>query len=219
METSDVKLARVTRTDLDELLHANQESRDYHGRWVQPFTTASGFEEWYSAQTTGASVGLLARDTESGQIVGVTNLSQIFYKWFQNAYLSYWGVVSFAGTGRMSQAVELTTRYAFEELGLHRLEANIQPVMCVQSRWSNVSDFGKRGSPRNTCRSPGSGAITSAGHFWPMSVNQRAVPLNIEADCPMICFSPSLSTPSASASPPRPSVRPSTAHALCPCRR
>ncbi|UZJ61763.1 GNAT family N-acetyltransferase [Pseudomonas sp. KU26590] len=27
----------------------------------------------------------------------------------------------------MSRAVELTTRYAFEELGLHRIEANIQP--------------------------------------------------------------------------------------------
>lgn len=127
MEMSNVKLARVTRADIDELLHANQESQDYHGRWVQPFITASGFEEWYSAQTTGASVGLLARDTESGHIVGVTNLSQIFYKGFQNAYLSYWGMVSFAGTGRMSQAVKLTTRYAFEELGLHRIEANIQP--------------------------------------------------------------------------------------------
>lgn len=127
MEMSNVRLARVTRADIDELLQANQQSRDYHGRWVQPFITASGFEEWYSAQTTGASVGLLARDRESAQIVGVTNLSQIFYKGFQNAYLSYWGMVSFAGTGRMSQAVELTTRYAFEELGLHRLEANIQP--------------------------------------------------------------------------------------------
>lgn len=27
----------------------------------------------------------------------------------------------------MSQAVELTVKYAFKELGLHRLEANIQP--------------------------------------------------------------------------------------------
>ncbi|MBW8126708.1 MULTISPECIES: GNAT family N-acetyltransferase [Pseudomonas] len=127
MEMSDVKLARVTRKDVDELLHANRESREYHGCWVQPFTTAVGFEEWYSAQIIGASVGLVARDRESGHIVGVTHLSQIFYKGFQNAYLSYWGMVSFAGTGRMSQAVELTTMYAFEELGLHRIEANIQP--------------------------------------------------------------------------------------------
>jgi ribosomal-protein-alanine N-acetyltransferase len=145
METSDVKLARVKRTDLDELLQANQESRDYHGRWVQPFTTTAGFEEWYSAQTTGASVGLVARDRESGQIVGVTNLSQIFYRGFQNAYLSYWGMVSFAGTGRMSQAVELTTRYAFEELGLHRLEANIQPEKCAFNRAGQTSRISERG--------------------------------------------------------------------------
>jgi ribosomal-protein-alanine N-acetyltransferase len=127
MEMPNVNIARVTRTDIDELLDANRESRDYHGRWVQPFTTVSGFEDWYSAQITGASVGLLARDRESDHIVGVTNLSQIFYKGFQSAYLSYWGMVSFAGTGRMSRAVELTTIFAFEELGLHRIEANIQP--------------------------------------------------------------------------------------------
>ncbi len=127
MEMSNVRLAQVTRKDRDELLHANRESLEYHGRWVQPFTTASGFEEWYSAHITGASVGLVARDRESGHIVGVTHLSQIFYKGFQNAYLSYWGMASFAGTGRMSQAVKLTTLYAFGELGLHRIEANIQP--------------------------------------------------------------------------------------------
>jgi ribosomal-protein-alanine N-acetyltransferase len=124
---SKISLTRVGRGDADELLQANQESRAFHGRWVQPFTTVEGFEEWFAGQVTGASIGLLARDSESGRIVGVTNLSQIFLKGFQCAYLSYYGMVSFAGTGRMAQAVELIMEYAFIELGLHRLEANIQP--------------------------------------------------------------------------------------------
>jgi ribosomal-protein-alanine N-acetyltransferase len=122
-----ISLARVSRGDADELLQANRESREFHGRWVQPPTTAAEFEEWYAAQVTGANIGLLARDSESGHVVGVTQLSQIFLKGFQSAYLSYYGMASFAKSGRMAQAVGLTTAYAFAELGLHRLEANIQP--------------------------------------------------------------------------------------------
>jgi ribosomal-protein-alanine N-acetyltransferase len=144
-----ISLARVSRGDADELLKANQESRAFHGRWVQPFTTPEGFEEWYAGQVTGASIGLVARDSESGRIVGVTNLSQIFLKGFESAYLSYYGMVSFAGTGGMAQAVKLTTVYAFVELGLHRLEANIQPENARSIRLVKRLGFRKEGfSPR-----------------------------------------------------------------------
>ena len=46
---------------------------------------------------------------------------------FQNAYLSYYVDVNFAGQGLMSEGVRLAIDYAFNTLNLHRLEANIQP--------------------------------------------------------------------------------------------
>ena len=90
--------------------------------------TIDGCHEWLGAQATGANAGFVVRDIASGGIVGVTNLSQIFLKGFQNAYLSYYGMVTFAGRGLMTEAVRMTITHAFAEIGLHRLEANIQPA-------------------------------------------------------------------------------------------
>jgi ribosomal-protein-alanine N-acetyltransferase len=87
-----------------------------------------GFQEWFGAQVTGANVGFVARDIASGDIAGVTNLSQVFLKGFQSAYLSYYGMAAFAGRGLMTEALRMTVVYAFAEIGLHRLEANIQPA-------------------------------------------------------------------------------------------
>jgi ribosomal-protein-alanine N-acetyltransferase len=36
-------------------------------------------------------------------------------------------MLNFAGTGLMTEALRAAVGYAFNELGLHRLEANIQP--------------------------------------------------------------------------------------------
>lgn len=60
-------------------------------------------------------------------IAGMINLSQIFYGPFCNAYLGYGLGVKFTGEGLMTEAVELVLRFAFKDLKLHRVEANVQP--------------------------------------------------------------------------------------------
>lgn len=118
----------VTRADAPELIRANIESRSYHEPWVQPFTDAEGFEEWFAGIQTGSNVGLIARELQSGGLVGVMNLSQIFLKHLRSAYLGYYGMVAFSRRGLMTEAVRLAGCYAFREVGLHRLEANVQPL-------------------------------------------------------------------------------------------
>jgi ribosomal-protein-alanine N-acetyltransferase len=146
---STVSIARAARSDADALIAANIASRAYHAPWIQAFTDQAGFDEWFGGLFTGASVGLVARDAHSQGIVGVINLSQIFRKGFQNAYLGYYGMVSFAGRGMMTEAVRLATRYAFDEIGLHRLEANIQPGNLASIALVRRIGFRKEGfSPR-----------------------------------------------------------------------
>jgi [ribosomal protein S5]-alanine N-acetyltransferase len=65
---------------------------------------------------------------EDGAIVGSINLSQIFRGGFQNAYLGYHVGAPYARQGCMTEAHQLMLRYAFENLKLHRLEANIRPA-------------------------------------------------------------------------------------------
>ena len=64
---------------------------------------------------------------EDRAIAGVINVSQIFHGNFQSAYLGYYGGAPFIGRGYMSEGLRLVLRHAFGALGLHRLEANIQP--------------------------------------------------------------------------------------------
>lgn len=146
---SSVEIKPVTRSDASELIRANIESRRYHEPWVQPFIDVEGFEVWFSCLLTGANVSLIAREPKSGGIVGVMNFSQIFLKGFQSAYLGYYGMAAFAKRGLMTEAVRLATRYAFTEIGLHRIEANIQPANLASIALVRRVGFHKEGfSPR-----------------------------------------------------------------------
>ncbi len=54
------------------------------------------------------------------------NLSQIFMGPFRSAYLGYWGYPPTGGRGLMTDALRAVARFTFDELGLHRIEANVQ---------------------------------------------------------------------------------------------
>lgn len=59
--------------------------------------------------------------------MGAVNLSQIFRGGFQNCYMGYQIGGPFAGQGYMGEALHLALGHAFHTLGLHRVEANVQP--------------------------------------------------------------------------------------------
>ena len=69
-----VTLQPVARADAAELIRANLASRDRHHPWAAPFTDQAGFDTWWGRILTGPNVGLIARDTESGEIAGVVNV-------------------------------------------------------------------------------------------------------------------------------------------------
>lgn len=64
---------------------------------------------------------------ESGDLVGVINVSEIVRGPFRSAYLGYYAFVPHAGRGYMTEGLTLALRWAFRDLRLHRVEANIQP--------------------------------------------------------------------------------------------
>jgi ribosomal-protein-alanine N-acetyltransferase len=62
-----------------------------------------------------------------GRLGGEITLSSIQRGPFQQAYIGYWIDEELAGNGLASEAVVVVLRYAFEELGLHRVEIAIVP--------------------------------------------------------------------------------------------
>ena len=122
-----VSLRHPSTKDREEFLERVRASRKLHGRWVSPPADATAFAA-YLRRTKGPDLeSLLVCREEDGAIAGVYNVGQIFYGPFCSAYLGYYGFAPFAGHGYMHEGLRLVLRYAFGPLGLHRLEANIQP--------------------------------------------------------------------------------------------
>ena len=61
------------------------------------------------------------------ELVGEINLNAIQRGPFQNAYIGYWIDEAKAGQNLVPEAVVILTRFAFEELRLHRLQIAIIP--------------------------------------------------------------------------------------------
>jgi [ribosomal protein S5]-alanine N-acetyltransferase len=72
---------------------------------------------------TGYGFGIFV----GGNFAGEINLNSIQRGPFQNAYVGYWIAQEHAGNGYMPEAVVLVTRFAFDDLHLHRLQIAIIP--------------------------------------------------------------------------------------------
>lgn len=62
-----------------------------------------------------------------GYFGGEINISSVHRGPFQSAYIGYWIDERLAGHGYMPEALVLVTQFAFEQMGLHRLQISIIP--------------------------------------------------------------------------------------------
>jgi [ribosomal protein S5]-alanine N-acetyltransferase len=113
--------------DRDEFLDRVRGSRSLHRPWVHPPADDAAFRAFVRSDDDPSTQRLLVCRRADAAIVGVFNLSQIFYASFRNAYLGYYAFAPFAGQGYMHDGIRLMLRHAFGPMRLHRLEANIQP--------------------------------------------------------------------------------------------
>ena len=124
---SRVHLALPRRRDEHEVLALNRRSRGFHSPWVAPPRTPAQFTHYLARCRAPDCIGLLIRRSEDDALLGSVELSQIARGRFQSAYLGYQIGAPFARQGYMTEALGLVLHYAFRQLHLHRLEANIQP--------------------------------------------------------------------------------------------
>ena len=113
--------------DEGAFLEAMRDSVGLHYPWVSAPKDHAGWERYMTRIKRDNEAGFLVRRIEDGVICGVINLNIITFEALCSAYVSYYGVVGQAEKGYMKEGMTQVIRYAFDELGLHRLEANIQP--------------------------------------------------------------------------------------------
>jgi ribosomal-protein-alanine N-acetyltransferase len=132
-----VGIRHVTLDDYEEVTARTRESAELHHPWVpQRETTPEAFADYVARceQPTHEGFVICLRATRAARatgrahrIVGAVNINNIVRGSLQSGALGYVAYASTAGRGYMTEGLGLVIRYAFEELGLHRLEANIQP--------------------------------------------------------------------------------------------
>lgn len=122
-----VFLRYVTQDDFEELMALFDLSREFYSGLVTPPTDKESFKIFADRNLDEANECFVICQNTDSKIVGMANLTQIFLKAFQSCYLGYALGVNFAGKGYMTEAVGLILKHAFNNLKLHRVEANVQP--------------------------------------------------------------------------------------------
>ena len=122
-----VGIRRPGDADAAEFVALMRASAALHQRWGEYPTTIEKFAEYLRRRDMPDQEGFLVCDLASGAIAGVININSIVRGFFQSGYLGYYVGEPFARRGYMTEGMSLVIRYAFDEMKLHRLEANIQP--------------------------------------------------------------------------------------------
>ena len=144
-----VRLAAPAPNDRREFLKLVESSVELHRPWTYPPADAASFRRLLERDRADNFYALLLRRIEDGAIVGLYEFSEIVRGGFQNAYLGYWVGQPFAGQGYMREGMELALRFAFQDLRLHRVEANIQPANERSLNLARSAGFRREGfSPR-----------------------------------------------------------------------
>jgi ribosomal-protein-alanine N-acetyltransferase len=126
-ESSRAAIRRIRPEDREEFVVRVRDSVDLHHPWLAMPDTAEAFDSYLAPFDGKTREGLLICVRETGAIAGFVNINNIVAGRFQCGAIGYGGFVPYASKGYLSEGLNLVLRFAFGELGLHRLEANIQP--------------------------------------------------------------------------------------------
>jgi ribosomal-protein-alanine N-acetyltransferase len=152
----DVELRLPTKDDCEAFLTLVTRNRDhfrpYEPRRPASYFTLGGQREQVAAAQRQAELGerfefgIWTRD--GGRLVGRISLGGISRGSLQNAYLGYGVDIDHGGRGYATQAVRLAVRIAFEDLGLHRVQAAVVPENKASARVLGKAGFREEGLAR-----------------------------------------------------------------------
>ena len=122
-----VRLAKPEAADGREFIRVMGQSRAFHHPWVTAPADPESWRRYLQRIERDNEAGFLVRRLDDNAICGVVNLNIITYEALCSAYMSYYAVADMSAKGYMKEGLQLVIDHAFGTLGLHRLEANIQP--------------------------------------------------------------------------------------------
>jgi ribosomal-protein-alanine N-acetyltransferase len=141
-----VRVRPLGPSDRDAFLAAVRRSRRLHRPWSYPPEDDRTYAAYTAPDPTRVPLGVFR--IEDDDLCGSFSISQIFHGPFRSAYLGYYAFVPHAGRGYMREGLHLVLRHAFVDLGLHRLQASIQPANARSIALVRGAGFTREGSSR-----------------------------------------------------------------------
>ena len=127
MSNSGLIVRQPHASDESPFLRRVSASAELHRSWVSPPATSREFCEYLEKARKDDFLPFVLCEADSGELVGVVDASGIMRGVFLNAYLGFYAFAPFAGRGLMKAGLALVLVELFNDHGLHRVEANIQP--------------------------------------------------------------------------------------------
>jgi ribosomal-protein-alanine N-acetyltransferase len=134
--------------DAGELTRLNRASARLHRRLISVPRRAAQYASYLRGCREPDYVGLLVCRLADGAIVGAINFFDLEGGIVQAACVGYYVGAPFAGRGYMTEALGLALRHAFVRLGLHRVEADIEPDNVASIRLVRRLGFTREGLSR-----------------------------------------------------------------------
>ena len=119
--------ASLALRDQGEFLDLVAASVELHRPWMSLPATSQEFHAYVTRYDRAGRGVVLVCLRDTGAIAGLVNINSIIRGRFQCGSLAYAAFAPTAGRGYLSEGLGLVLRHAFEQLRLHRLEAQIQP--------------------------------------------------------------------------------------------
>ncbi len=142
-------IRKINRQDEAEFVALMKNSADLHTPWISPPTNGILFKYYLHRIAQEDHEGLAVCRHQDNRIVGAVNINNIVRGSFLSASLGYYVGAEFHGLGYMQEGLGLVVDYAMNTLGLHRLEANIQPENKRSQQLVARCGFSKEGYSKN----------------------------------------------------------------------
>lgn len=146
--TERLKVRRPSGADRRDVTRAAAASGDLHRPWLVAPTDETTYDAYLRRLRSPRHHGFLLRTFE-GLPVGVINVSDSILGGFRSAHLSYYAFVGHERRGLMREGVGFVVVHALTSLGLHRLEANVQPSNTASRRLAKACGFRLEGFSPN----------------------------------------------------------------------
>jgi [ribosomal protein S5]-alanine N-acetyltransferase len=154
--TERLRLETVDETMAEKLYDFVMRNKEFLREWEverhPDYYTVEGQMQIIAADRLSMENGQLSKfaifTRDADRLIGTVSLSNIVRGAFQSCHLGYRLDGSETNRGSMTEAVQAVVEYAFQELRLHRIEANIMPRNAASLKVADKLGFTVEGLAR-----------------------------------------------------------------------